>query len=310
MRDMEMTWEAELPGTPEQVWDAITVHSDGWLWPIAYEPREGGAESGLTRRAGRVTAWEPERRFATRAERADGWFNELGYELEPSAGGTRASYRHHTVTAPDEDHDVMVARLPPAHRLLRALAGGVRAALRRPHGDLRLGRRPGGLGPGRRLRPAAARARAGRDAAAGDRVQLRPAGLPPIDAVVDYRTDAFLGLRTDDALIRVYGRDAFGWPVGVALPPVRAGRRRSRAGAGVARLAGRRLHDRGERGLMPQYAVMIFERELPGGVADIPPEVLAAHGALPERIREAGGRASRGWRWSRPARRPRSARAC
>ncbi len=41
---------------------------------------------------------------------------------------------------------------------------------------------------------------------------------------------------------------------------------------------------------MPQYAVMIFERELPGGVADIPPEVLAAHGALPERIREAGGR--------------------
>ena len=27
---------------------------------------------------------------------------------------------------------------------------------------------------------------------------------------------------------------------------------------------------------MPQYAVMIFERELPGGVADIPPEVHAA----------------------------------
>ena len=41
---------------------------------------------------------------------------------------------------------------------------------------------------------------------------------------------------------------------------------------------------------MPQYVVMIFERELPGGVADIPPEVLAAHGALPDRIREAGGR--------------------
>jgi hypothetical protein len=41
---------------------------------------------------------------------------------------------------------------------------------------------------------------------------------------------------------------------------------------------------------MAQYAVMIFERETPGGVADIPPDVLAAHGALPGRIREAGGR--------------------
>jgi hypothetical protein len=41
---------------------------------------------------------------------------------------------------------------------------------------------------------------------------------------------------------------------------------------------------------MAQYAVMIFERELPGGVADIPEEVLAAHGALPDRIVAAGGR--------------------
>jgi hypothetical protein len=41
---------------------------------------------------------------------------------------------------------------------------------------------------------------------------------------------------------------------------------------------------------MAQYAVMIFERETPGGVADIPPEVLEAHGALPGKIAEAGGR--------------------
>ena len=41
---------------------------------------------------------------------------------------------------------------------------------------------------------------------------------------------------------------------------------------------------------MPQYAVTIFERETPGGVADIPPEVLEAHGKLPGRIKEHGGR--------------------
>jgi hypothetical protein len=41
---------------------------------------------------------------------------------------------------------------------------------------------------------------------------------------------------------------------------------------------------------MTQYAVIIYERETPGGVDDIPPEVLEAHGRLPERIRASGGR--------------------
>jgi hypothetical protein len=41
---------------------------------------------------------------------------------------------------------------------------------------------------------------------------------------------------------------------------------------------------------MPQYAVLIFERETPGGVADIPPDVMEAHMKLPERIAEQGGR--------------------
>ena len=40
---------------------------------------------------------------------------------------------------------------------------------------------------------------------------------------------------------------------------------------------------------MAQYAVLIFEREAPGGMADLPPELLEAHGRLPERIAELGG---------------------
>jgi hypothetical protein len=36
---------------------------------------------------------------------------------------------------------------------------------------------------------------------------------------------------------------------------------------------------------MPQYAVLIYE-----GTADLPPEVLQAHGELPGRIAERGGR--------------------
>ena len=38
---------------------------------------------------------------------------------------------------------------------------------------------------------------------------------------------------------------------------------------------------------MPQYAVLIFEG-VP--VDELPPEVMAAHGALPDRVAEAGGR--------------------
>ncbi|MGI8334554.1 YciI family protein [Actinomadura scrupuli] len=41
---------------------------------------------------------------------------------------------------------------------------------------------------------------------------------------------------------------------------------------------------------MAQYAVLIFERETPGGVAEIPPEIMEAHGRLPGRIAEQGGR--------------------
>lgn len=41
---------------------------------------------------------------------------------------------------------------------------------------------------------------------------------------------------------------------------------------------------------MPRYAILIFERELAGGVADIPPEVLAEHEKVPGRIAELGGK--------------------
>jgi hypothetical protein len=55
------------------------------------------------------------------------------------------------------------------------------------------------------------------DAATGDRVHLTPQGVEPIDGVIDYVTDAFLGIRTANALYRIYGRDKWGWPVGVSV---------------------------------------------------------------------------------------------
>ena len=102
MRDFELVWDGVIAGTPEQVWDGFTRHAAGWLWEISYEPRVGGAERGLSSAGGLVTAWEPARRFVTRAETPDGWWNELEYRLEPHPAGTHVRYRHSTVFADDE----------------------------------------------------------------------------------------------------------------------------------------------------------------------------------------------------------------
>lgn len=62
--------EFEVPGTPEQVWQAIATGPgiSSWLFPTEVEEREGGAVAfhigpGMDS-SGTVTAWEPPRRFA------------------------------------------------------------------------------------------------------------------------------------------------------------------------------------------------------------------------------------------------------
>lgn len=41
---------------------------------------------------------------------------------------------------------------------------------------------------------------------------------------------------------------------------------------------------------MPQYAILIYEKETPGGVADIPPEVMEANLGVGEKIAAMGAR--------------------
>jgi hypothetical protein len=41
---------------------------------------------------------------------------------------------------------------------------------------------------------------------------------------------------------------------------------------------------------MPQYAILIYEKELPGGFADIPPEVMEANLAVGDKISAMGAR--------------------
>ncbi|ADB48819.1 SRPBCC family protein [Conexibacter woesei] len=208
-REFVVRWEDVVPGDPQQVWDAVTRRAAGWIWEIEFEPRVGGAERGLSPAGGTVTAWDPPRRFATRAEAPDGWRNELDYTLEPHAGGTRVRYVHTSVAG--DDYDVVLDGCVQHTDFYRHSLSEYVAHF--------AGRDGAYVGVDTTEPVAALRTRLGLpgDAAVGDRVRLTPAGVEPVEGVVDYLTPYFLGVRTGDAFFRVYGRDAWDAPSTVAL---------------------------------------------------------------------------------------------
>ena len=210
-KDFEVTWEGLLPASPAVVWDAFTARTAGWLWEISYEPRVGGAERGLTGGGGEVTVWEPHRRFVTCASDGTG-VNRLTYVLEPREAGTHLRFTHEGTISGDHDLELDACRRHTAfyyHSLgeyLRHFAGRdasyvtAQAPETSADGGFAVLRRALGVPSG---------------VAAGDRVRL--SGPAPISGVVDYATGMFLGVRDETALYRFYGRDRWGWPVGVAV---------------------------------------------------------------------------------------------
>ncbi|WP_340684677.1 SRPBCC domain-containing protein [Amycolatopsis coloradensis] len=205
-KESEVRFEGFLPTTPADSWAAITTGSGGWLWPIQYEPRDGGAESGLTPDGGMVTVWKPSQRFVTYAEDESGWFNTLEYVLEPKDGGTYLRYEHTTVLD-DWDVEYDACRQHTSfyyHSLSEYLK----------HFNRRQAKYFKANAPEASKAPKAFEAvRAAIGAkAVGDRVYL---DVPGVEGVVDYLTPAFIGVRTEDALYRFYGRNVWGWPVGI-----------------------------------------------------------------------------------------------
>jgi hypothetical protein len=213
-RDFEVRWEGELPAPPEVVWDGFTAHTDGWLWRIEYEPRVGGRERGLAQEGGTVTAWDPPRHFRTRSTDG-GTFNQLDYRLDRRGSGSFLRYVHTGVLG-DDDYDVQLDACEQHTAFYyHSLGEYVRHFPGCQAVYMSVDAPPASSAPGG---GAAVRRALGvpDDVAAGDSVRLALAGIEPIDGVVDYVTDVFLGVRSADALHRVYGRDEWGWPVGVA----------------------------------------------------------------------------------------------
>ena len=203
----EVRAEAKAPVTPEQAWQAITTGSavDGWFMGAnEIEPGLGGAVRtalpGFTMEA-RITEWDPPHRFAsTSPEGDDGRLMTLAYEIEGHGGSTTIRMVH-SGFLPDDDWEQEFEALKigdPAYlqKLIQYLTyfrgrDSTPVSAWGPKVD-----RDTAWQTFRRVMGLTAPVRE------GDPVRFTPAGLPPIDGVVDYVSSDFLGVRTSDALYR------------------------------------------------------------------------------------------------------------
>lgn len=146
-RSVEM--EIELPGTPEQIWQAMATGPgySAWFVPTEIEEREGGTVrfhlgGGMTS-TGHVTVWQPPFRFAYEEV---GWSGEappLATELlvEARSGGTCTVRMVHSLFTSRDDWDDEIESMekgwPAFFGILRTYLRffpGMRAASARPTG--------------------------------------------------------------------------------------------------------------------------------------------------------------------------------
>ncbi|WP_159766668.1 SRPBCC family protein [Streptomyces sp. HM190] len=218
-KEFEIAREFEVDATPEQVWDAVTSGTGGWLWPTeAPEPRAGGAGPF----GSEVVAWEPPHRYTNRVEDVEGisqqTLNQLDYTIEPRDEGRRAwvRYVHSGIFVDDWDNQYDAAGrhtdfyLHTLRQYLTRFAGRPVTAFATFDGPEASSAADAFTAVARALGLAD-------DTAEGARVQVEGPDGKPLDAVVDYRNPYFLGLRTDDALIRFFGRNHWGHPVGISV---------------------------------------------------------------------------------------------
>jgi uncharacterized protein YndB with AHSA1/START domain len=209
-RAFDIRNEIAVDATPEQVWQAIATGPgiDSWfMGRNEVEPREGGTVTMTVAGApmiSTVTAWEPRHRFAHRSgEAEDGTFHAFEYLIEGRDAGSTVVRLVHSGFLGNDDWAAEYDGLTKGDRMyayklaayLDHFVGQVATATvmvfgpqvpdpERAWTTLRTGL--GLAGPVQE----------------GDPVRLTPAGLDPIEGVVDYATPEFLGVRSKDGLHR------------------------------------------------------------------------------------------------------------
>jgi hypothetical protein len=201
-RECEIVYDAELPGTPERVWEAVTKDTPAWMFPTDQWPAVR-------------TVDEYPSRLVTRMDGPDGWFNQLEHVLEPLDGGrAKLHYVHSGIFVDnwDEQYDGASKHtefyLHTLGQYLKHFDGRpvvftdvqAPASSQSPDGFARLKKALGVEG-----------------ASAGDAVDVELDGVGRLSGEVDFANEHFLGLRTRDALYRFFGRNSFGAHVGMTV---------------------------------------------------------------------------------------------
>jgi uncharacterized protein YndB with AHSA1/START domain len=206
-REFEIRRDAELAGTPEDVWHAVATNEGNaaWLFP------------GLVDRD-QATVWEPPHRLVLRMEGENGWFNQIEDVIEARNGSTTVlRYVHSGILDEDWDNqydsagrhtDFYLHTLGQylEHfngRTATYIGGAGSSGLEGPEASSS----PGSFGVLKRALGV------GDDASVGDRVKFGP---DSIEGEVDYVNPHFLGIRTADGLYRFFGREAWGMATGMS----------------------------------------------------------------------------------------------
>lgn len=208
MNDRRLEKTVELDAAPEQVWDAVATGPgiSAWFVPHEVEPRRGGAigqrfGSGFDT-TGRVTAWEPGRRFAYGSPDGDPSTHAYEFLIEGRDGGGTV-LRFVQTGFSDEGWEDEYHSFDKGWDLF---FGNLRAYLEHFAGQpvrnaLAMGYTPGGASEiwpvlhtalGLQGHPAV-----------GDEITLRPDGPAPISGTVDVATPEFLGVRSAHGLHRI-----------------------------------------------------------------------------------------------------------
>ena len=198
----EIVQDTVLRAEPERIWSAITDGTAAWMYPFQERyPHERIAEEYPTR-------------LVQRMEGPEGWYNQLEHVLIPGPDGTHLHYVHSGVLTDDWERQYDGAVKHTAfylHTLGEYLEhfDGRKVAF----GEV--------LGPDGATeadafdRLVAALGLEG--AMPGEKRDVDLPGLGPVEATVDYLDENFLGLRTEAALARVFGRNNFGDRVGLTV---------------------------------------------------------------------------------------------
>ncbi|RJQ66830.1 SRPBCC domain-containing protein [Pseudonocardiaceae bacterium YIM PH 21723] len=210
-KSFDIRREVALEATPEQVFAAVTEGAAGWMFPTGFQPTDDPEQLA----AQGFVEFDPPNKVAHRMEGPDGWFNALEYVIETrDGGGVTLRYVHSGVFTDDWDtqydgagkhtefylHTLnqYVKYFPGRETTYVAGSGPESAGAPEAFAMfcVQLGVMQGGPGAP---------------------VTLDVPGVGQVDAVVDFRNANFLGLRSADSLIRIFGRNAFGDRVGYSV---------------------------------------------------------------------------------------------